>query len=353
MRTSLFFFFFLCLTALTLTAGATEVPIEPDAWQRADRIGFSRYLGRDAMMLNGGVYAAHGIDIANGTVSMDVAMHGQRGFVGIVFRHQSNADYELVYLRPHKSRLPDALQYTPAINGMTGWQLYTDDYTAAVEFPLNRWVNVTVEFSGREASVYVDNASTPALTVDLKSPNASGSIGVWGGNVAHISNVRYTASDDRAVPPLPAFEPDPDTLDHWQISQVYAGGSRPHDRVPEDAMWQDVALEAPGIVNISRYHAKVSRDTDLVFARTTIQADADEPRAVSIGYSDEVTVFLNGQPIYHGRSAFSHRYPFALGNLGFENDVVYLPLQRGDNELMLAVGEIFGGWGFGVRLLPD
>lgn len=344
---------FLSLLTLSFEAAATRVELTADQWQRADRIHFANYLGRDAMMLTGGVYAVKGVDVANGRLSMDIAMHGQRGFIGIVFRHQSNTDYELFYLRPHKSRLPDALQYTPAINGMTGWQLYTDAYSAAAELPLNRWVNVTVEFVGRQAKLFLDGNAEPAMTVDLKSPNTSGSIGVWGRNVAHISNITYTRFADQAVPPLPTYVAGSNIIDGWEISQVYEAGTQAHDKIPADARWQPAELEDPGIVNISRYHSKLSSDTDLVFARTILDSDRDALTPIAIGYSDEVTAFLNGQPIYHGRSAFGHRYPFALGNLGFDSDVIYLPLKRGRNELTLAVGEVFGGWGFGARFIIE
>jgi hypothetical protein len=33
-----------------------------------------------------------------------------------------------------------------------------------------------------------------------------------------------------------------------------------------------------------------------------------------------------------------------------ENDALYLPLKKGANELMLAVSELGGGWGFVCRL---
>jgi hypothetical protein len=33
-----------------------------------------------------------------------------------------------------------------------------------------------------------------------------------------------------------------------------------------------------------------------------------------------------------------------------ENDAVYLPLKKGSNELVLAVSELGGGWGFICRL---
>jgi hypothetical protein len=69
-----------------------------------------------------------------------------------------------------------------------------------------------------------------------------------------------------------------------------------------------------------------------------------------IGYSDDVSVFLNGQILYRGRSAQSFRDPGFLGIVNPENDTVYLPLKKGSNELVLAVSELGGGWGFICRL---
>ena len=64
-----------------------------------------------------------------------------------------------------------------------------------------------------------------------------------------------------------------------------------------------------------------------------------------------------------GRSAWSRNYPVGvpqgaqnfrdpafLGIMDPENDAVYLPLKQGRNELMLAVSELGGGWGFICRL---
>jgi hypothetical protein len=73
-------------------------------------------------------------------------------------------------------------------------------------------------------------------------------------------------------------------------------------------------------------------------------------KKLSIGYSDEVSVFLNGKILYRGRAAQGFREPGFLGIISPEDDAVYLPLKKGSNELMLAVSEIGGGWGFICRL---
>ena len=130
--------------------------------------------------------------------------------------------------------------------------------------------------------------------------------------------------------------------------------------------WQDVEAEPPGFVVLYRYrtapHLQVSfandfskrlepqPGTQLVYARTTIDSDRDQVKKLMIGYSDEVSVFLNDRILYRGRSAQYFRDPGFLGIVNPENDAVYLPLKKGRNELLLAVSEIGGGWGFVCRL---
>jgi hypothetical protein len=87
----------------------------------------------------------------------------------------------------------------------------------------------------------------------------------------------------------------------------------------------------------------------VVFARTRIESDREQVKKLYIGYSDDVSVFLNGQILWRGRSAQGFRDPGFLGIVDAENDAVYLPLKKGSNELTLAVSELGGGWGFICR----
>jgi len=88
----------------------------------------------------------------------------------------------------------------------------------------------------------------------------------------------------------------------------------------------------------------------VVYARTSIHSDQVQVKRLSIGYSDDISVFLNGKILYRGRSAQGFRDPGFLGIVNPENDTVYLPLRKGNNELVLAVSELGGGWGFICRL---
>jgi len=65
---------------------------------------------------------------------------------------------------------------------------------------------------------------------------------------------------------------------------------------------------------------------------------------LQFGYSDLVTLFLNGKQMFLGSSAYQGRDRSFLGIIGY-NDAVYLPLKKGDNELLMMILESFGGWG--------
>jgi len=186
----------------------------------------------------------------------------------------------------------------------------------------------------------------------------------------YFSNFEIQATPDAAwerhLPPMPAG-----TLTKWSLSPSFDALSRSLEAPLLSAEsagmhWQEVEAEPPGFVVIYRYreapHLRVTFANDfskrlepqpgtkVVYARTTIDSDRDQLKRLYLGYSDEVSVFLNGKILYRGRSAQNFRDPGFLGIVNPENDAIYLPLKKGSNELMLAVSELGGGWGFVCRL---
>ncbi len=90
--------------------------------------------------------------------------------------------------------------------------------------------------------------------------------------------------------------------------------------------------------------------SQVVFARTTIESDREQFRRMHFGYSDGAVIFVNGMPLFFGMNP----YPFRdLGGVMEERgEAVYLPLHKGSNQIVIAVTEFFGGWGFWTRLDP-
>ncbi len=84
------------------------------------------------------------------------------------------------------------------------------------------------------------------------------------------------------------------------------------------------------------------------FARVTIEAPVAGVRPLEIGFSDRATVFLNGRALFRADESYRNRDYRFLGSIGWW-DTVYLPLEAGRNELVIAVSEDFGGWGVQAR----
>jgi hypothetical protein len=343
-------------------------------WQVKDPKGrVEEHLGRKSLYLTSGFAFLKGAEFEDGVIEVDIAAPTKRSFVGVVFRFESEDEHEIVYFRPHKSGLEDAVQYTPSFNGAACWQLYSGrGYTAAAEIPRERWVRVRIEIKGLTGKVFFNDAPEPVLVIeDLKRGHSRGTVGLWAGaNGGHFSNFAYRATPpgerrERRPAPLP-----PGVLTRWELSDAFDVAERDSETLPAPAelkamKWQAVGVEPPGMVVIDRYRrspgvvrffAEPAERTGkregrkVVFARAVIHSDRAQVRRMSLGYSDEVTVFLNAKPVFHGRSAFRYRDPGFLGIMDAEDDAVYLDLRKGRNELVLAVADYFGGWGYIARL---
>jgi hypothetical protein len=355
-------------------ARTLSVPADSRLWELEGEAKATEYQGRRCLFLDGGAAIVKGLQMGDGVIDVDVATPASRGFFGIDFRLADNGvNGERVYLRQHKSGEPDAMQYTPLLNTGANWQIYNGPgFTGAVYIPKDAWFHLRLEVVGAQAKLYVKDMDKAALVMnDLKSGIQKGLVALHvltGATYFSNFEVRETpaAPWERHQPPMP-----PDTLTKWSLSPSYDALARNLERPlspsERDAIqWQDVEAEPPGFIVIYRYreapHLRVTFQGDfskrlepqpgmkVVYAKATIVSDRDRVRKLSIGYSDDVSVFVNGKILYRGRSAQGFRDPGFLGIVNPENDTVYIPLKKGRNELMLAVSELGGGWGFICRL---
>ncbi|HXD30579.1 MAG TPA: hypothetical protein VN643_05665 [Pyrinomonadaceae bacterium] len=354
-----------------------SLTIAPDSprWQMEGQAKVADYIGRKSIYLNGGAATLKDLEMRDGVIDVDVATPAKRGFFGIQFRISSDGNNaEWIYLRQHRSGYPDAMQYTPVLNTGLNWQLYNGPgFTGAVDIPKEEWFHLRLEVSGAHANLYVKDMDKPALVMnDLKSGIQKGQVAlaVLTGET-YFSNfeIRETPAVawERHYPPMP-----PETLTKWSVSPAYdalaCNLERPLAPSERDAIkWEEIEAEPPGLVILYRYreapHPHVTFQSDfskrlepqpgtkVVYARTSIISDRDQIKRLYLGYSDEVSVFVNDKILYRGRSAQAFRDPNFLGIVNPENDVIYVPLKKGSNELMLAVSELGGGWGFICRLV--
>ena len=360
--------------ALSQTGQTLSVPADSPRWDLQGQAKLAEYQGRKGILIDGGAAVLKDFEMRDAVIDVDVATPAKRGFFGFDVRiDKDGANYEEIYLRQHESGLPDAIQYTPVLNTGRNWQIYNGPgFTGAVDIPRNEWFHMRLEVTGAQAKLYVKDMDKPALVMgDLKSGVQKGQVALYDlTGETYFSNFEIRTTPDapweRHLPPMP-----PNTLTKWSISPSYDALSRNLERplTPAESsaiQWQDVEAEPPGFVVLYRYreapHPRVTFQTDfstrlqpqpgmkMLYAKTTIPSERDQVKKLEIGYSDDVSVFLNGKILYRGRSAQGFRDPRFLGIVNPENDAVYLPLRKGNNELMLAVSELGGGWGFICRL---
>lgn len=354
------------LVAVPIAAETRSVPFDDPAWKiEADSHEIVEYEGRPALHLQGGRAWLPGVDVENGIVEFDIAFGPERGFSGGLFRMVAPDDYEHFYLRPHQSGYPDASQYTPVVQGVSGWQLYhSPAFAAPFEYRFGEWMHVTITFSGSRAVVDVDGAKlfVPRLKRPTIGNAVGGAVGVNSGFApAYFSGFRYSSGvpADSALSGDTEFEahlPElPATLVRdWRVSEAFSTGDRPSgsldDAFRDGLAWRDMTVEPEGFVNLA-WADGVSGGKRAVLAEITIEAEAAGHRLVRFGYSDLVRVFVNGVEVYRGSNLYRSRDYRYLGTIGLF-DVVVAPVRAGKNTVTFVVAESFGGWGVMAAVDP-
>lgn len=322
-----------------------------------------RYLGQDAVRLRNGAIVLPDAKFENGSIEFDVATTGHRSFIGVAFRIDDDNSYEDFYLRPHNSGHFDAVQYTPVFNGISAWQLYPE-YNASIEIPSERWLHVRLEISGPRMRAFVDGGAEPILEVDdLKCGERQGAVALKSNFPAAglpadlyptaFANFKLTPSEYGAAHKEPAA-PDQRLISRWAISTAFPSLGGTVSEIADEAMasdgWDVVESEASGLVNLARYRAipAGSRQATL-FARVVVRSDRDQVKKLNFGFSDRGSIFLNGHILFSGDNTYMSRSQRYLGVVTIDNDALYLPLRKGENELVFAVSEAFGGWGLIAR----
>ncbi len=338
------------VTPYSAASAAEIIPFDEAHWDLSGA-QVVEHLGRTALA---GSAVLKGVEFLDGVVEFEMALDGTRDYPGLSFRRQSPGDYEHFYIRPHNSTKPEALQYAPVWGGVSCWQLYHEGYIAAAEIPAGRWVPVRLEIKGTQMRVFFDNMEQPALVVThLQRDPAAGGLALNGspqGPATRFSNFRVDPDAELHFDPAPETVPPMGLVTRWELSQKFLASQLDRENYPDDELlariqWTEVTAEPNGLVNISRHVPRSPNgEIDTVFARTTITAEEDGLRQLAFGYSDAVNLFLNGENLFTGSAAYRQRNPSYQGIIGL-HDAVYLPLKKGDNELMMMVVETFGGWG--------
>jgi hypothetical protein len=337
-------------------AYAAPVPVDDSRWELAGaQAEVVEFQGRRALHLTGAIAKLGDANFDTGVIEFDMALPSDApSFPGVYFRGVDDFNYEHFYLRPHQNGNPDTMQYTPVINGMTGWQIYAQ-YNAQTRLPINEWFHVRMEIAADSARIYAGSDQPILVVGDLKRERAAGYVmlrGSLGG--AYFANVNITPGEVAAAPTEAAPELPAGLVRTWQVSAAMPLETAyrfAEERRQNRVNWRPLAVETNGFANLARV-AVHSPETTAALARVSIESDSTRTAEMRFGFSDRVRIYVNGALLYAGDDSQNSRDYRFLGTVGWY-DTLIVPLRRGANDIVFVVseggeGRVGGGWAAGA-----
>lgn len=361
----------LTLLALTLllapAAAQNNIPLSPEVWElNATNAQFTTRNGVPALRLEDGGEGATGSHIinvkdlifSNGTIEYDVELAEGARFTSMYFRSKDAKNYEHVYLRANAVDDPNvnsAVQYSVVLDGVNYWDL-SNEYQSNATIKASGWNHVKVVVRDRRLLAYVNDMTTPTLYVPIMDGDwASGGIGFDGS--VYLANLTVTPDATPGLQPGAGYDPvhnDARYLRNWEVSRPtdLPTGTEPTKFDDPSSSWSPISAERFGLVNLSRRFGQTPRGSRrIVWLKTTISAAEAVTRRLDFGFSDEAYVALNGKFLYTDKNLYNTPGMKApRGRCSIENSHFDLPLQAGDNELLIGVTNFFFGWGIVARL---
>ena len=338
-----------------------KVPMQAEHWDTAGvSVEFLKHKGTSAMRLQDGPrIVLKDVEFTDGTIEFDTEF-GDARFVGIYFRQQDESECEWLYLRCYRAGNPhgyDAIQYASIVKGVTLWDMQPQ-YQGPANFKKHEWNHVKLVISGERMLVFVNDMDNPALDIGkLEGNTQSGAIGLLGN--AYFANLIIRPGDTGGLSPKATIDPtynDPNYLRNWQVSEPgllpfgedIIGKPLPDETTP----FSTIVAERYGLINLTRKYGKdADNQRRVVWLKTTIKSDRNQTKKLNLGFSDEAWVFINRDLLYLDKNYYNSaimKPPH--GRISIENSSIELPLREGANEILIAVGNNFFGWGIMARL---
>ena len=349
------------------TLAAQQLPLSDPQWKLGGDAHVENFDGRQVLTIENGSAERRDVAFQDGTIDADVMTSRRRSFVYLSFRVQNEGEHEEFYLRPHKAGLPDAAQYAPTFQGQSAWQLYWGPRgTAAPDIVPNVWQHLRIVLSGRRAAFFLGDTVKPIMVIPhlARDPQAGYiALSTWvpqgtpgSGPAVHFANLRLQAGtvayDFAKAPAEPA--PPAGIVSKWEVGPAFAAPETAVTTISPEWVKSTRALpiEPDGFVELHRWlpMPKVQRYVGAV-ARIRVNASSAGVRRLDLGFSDRVTVFLNGNPIFYRDDSydFDRRRD---GLISLDQASVFLPLRGGQNDISIVVNDRFGGWAIMGRF-PD
>jgi len=357
MRTPLLLLF-LSLASASVLSAQENLLASTDRWTLSPGGAFTSEGGESVLRLTNGPAGLNDLVFENGSISFEMRLPPQRGFIGLLFR-VGTQDAEHVYFRPHKSGEWDALQYQSIMNGSTTWQILSGPgFNQAVDLPADVWIPVRLDVDGTWAALFVGAMDSATMRMQLQRGVTKGGLafstslpgGARPGAAASFRRLRVAPRPATASEAAHADAPADAFIRTWTVSQPIAAATLPITVIPTPAgASTTVWAEPSGLVNLNRYFSKVEgAERSAVVVGVEITADRAMRLPLAVDFSDDISLFLNAKLLFSGTNAWESRYPYYLGalNPAALTNTAWLDLRRGSNRLTLVVSDQTFGWGF-------
>jgi hypothetical protein len=345
------------LLLITMQADAQKILLKAESWDyKPDAVEFLTYKNVPAMKVHArsGQVALKNFDFTDGTIEYDMDPVDPY-FTSVYFRVSSKEECEIFYFRTGAAGnryAMDAVQYAPILKNVNLWDMLPQ-YQNSASFERGKWNHVKLVIAGKQMRAYVNNSLVLQVPY-LEGDSRHGTI-AFDGQVV-IANLVIKPNQTEGLSPLAGVDltdNDPRYLRKWLVtSPVNTDSIDFKDSFKPDsaATWNVVAAERQGLINLTRNFGE-SKKRRIVWLKTSIHSDTMQVRKLDFGFSDEVWVFINGRYLYVDKNLYGR--PIAKqpdGRCSIENTYFNIPLQKGDNELLIGLSNNFYGWGIVARL---
>ena len=131
------------------------------------------------------------VNFSEGTIEVDLRGKDvlQKSFIGIVFHGVDTATHDVIYFRPFNFLSTDPVRKIHAVQYVAHpdfpWHKLREEKNGIYEKAVTPapspqdWFHATIVVKGTEINVFVNNSTTPSLTVSKLNSRSNGKIGIW------------------------------------------------------------------------------------------------------------------------------------------------------------------------------
>jgi len=191
---SIYLILFTLWSGMSLTQGSSDTSMKAGNYTVFNRqVDYNNGVAHLDAQEGDGILWLNNSNFKNGTIEFDVKGKDLQGqsFVGLAFHGLDNETFDGIYFRPFNFKNPERKSHSVQYISMpdNDWSKLRNAFPGKYEHEIsplpadvNDWFHVKVVINSPKVLVYVNNSSTPTLSVDKISKRQEGKLGLWVGN---------------------------------------------------------------------------------------------------------------------------------------------------------------------------